>query len=264
MSLPVSTPAAAGSSKHVAKHVVVTGASRGIGRATALACGRLGWRVVVNYAQDRAAALDTARAVEAAGGRALAAQADVSDEDQTRAMFEAATATFGALDGAVVNAGIVAPVGPFLDMSAQRWRRLFDVNVVGAMICAREAAARMVRSRGGAGGSIVLLSSAAARLGSPNMYVDYAASKGAIDTLALGLGRELCADGVRVNAVRPGIVETDIHAAAGDPDRVARMAPDLPMRRAGGPDEIAQAIVFLLSDAASYMTGALVDVTGGR
>lgn len=246
------------------KHVIVTGASRGIGAATAVACGALGWRVVVNYARDRAAAEATVRAVVAAGGQAIAVQADVADAAQTRALFVAAERAFGALDGFVANAGVVTPVGPFLDMDAARWRGLFDVNVIGLLVSTQEAARRMARSRGGAGGSVVLLSSAAARLGSPNMYVDYAASKGAIDTLTLGLGRELCGDGVRVNGVRPGIIETDIHADAGEPDRAAQMGPGLPIKRAGRPEEVAAAIVFLLSDAASYMTASILDVTGGR
>lgn len=246
------------------RHVIVTGASRGIGRAVALACAARGWRVTVNYARDAAAAQEVARAIEAAGGEAMCVGADVGDREAVTRLFEQAQARFGAPDGLVVNAGIVTPVGGFLDMDPARWRRLFDVNVIGAMTTAQEGARRMALSRGGRGGSIVLISSAAARLGSPGMYVDYAASKGAIDTLTLGLGRELCGDGVRVNGLRPGIIDTEIHAAANDPDRVRRMAPDLPMKRAGAAEEVAAGVVFLLSDEASYITGATLDVTGGR
>lgn len=262
----ISSPAANPAAKRLSsrKTVLVTGASRGIGAAVARACGALGWRVGVNYAQDAAAARAVVADIAAAGGEGFAFQADVSDEAGVEAFFAEAERRFGAPDGVVVNAGVVAPVGPFLDMEAARWRRLFEVNVIGAMLVAREAGRAMARSRGGAGGSIVLVSSAAARLGSPNMYVDYAASKGAIDTLTRGLGLEWASEGVRVNAVRPGIIETDIHAAAGDPERVARMAPGLPMGRAGSPQEVAEAIMFLLDEASSYVTGSILDVTGGR
>jgi NAD(P)-dependent dehydrogenase (short-subunit alcohol dehydrogenase family) len=246
------------------KNVIVTGASRGIGRAVALACGARGWRVVVNYQRDAASAQATAREIEALGAQALLVQADVGVPADIETMFAAADEWFGAPDALVNNAGVAPPTSGFLDMDAGRWARLLEINVIGAMICAQEAARRMAVSRGGRGGSIVNISSAAARLGAPNTYVDYALTKGAIDTLTLGLGKELAADGVRVNAVRPGVIETDIHASAGDPDRIARMAPDLPMKRAGRPQEIAQAVMFLLDDASSYVTGSILDATGGR
>jgi len=239
--------------------IVVTGGSRGIGRAVALQAGAMGWSVGVGYRDDRAAADAVVAQIEAEGGRAVAAAGDVAVEADVLALFDATEAALGPIDGAVVNAGIAGPPSRLVDMTEERIRRTVDVNVVGALLCAREAARRL-----GRGGSIVLVSSAAARLGAPDEYVDYAATKGAVDTLALGLAREMAADGIRVNAVRPGVIETDIHASTGRPDRPALLAPLIPVGRAGRADEVAQAIVWLLGDAASYTTGALLDVSGGR
>jgi NAD(P)-dependent dehydrogenase (short-subunit alcohol dehydrogenase family) len=244
--------------------ILITGASRGIGRATALLAGRRGWSVGVNYREDEASAAAVVGAIERAGGRAVALRGDVAVEADVLAMFEGAVRALGDLDGVVVNAGIVAPTARLVDMSVERMRRVFEVNILGAYVCAREAARRLSRSRGGKGGSIVLVSSAAARLGSPDLYVDYAGSKGAIDTLTLGLSKELGPEGVRVNAVRPGLVETDIHASGGEPDRAWTLGATAPLGRPGRPEEIAEAIVWLLGDAASYTTGALLDVAGGR
>ena len=248
----------------MAKTIVVTGGSRGIGRAVAVGVGALGWSVGVGYREDRAAADATVAAVERAGGRAVALAGDVSVEADAISLFEETEKALGRLDGAVVNAGIVGPPLPLAEMSEARLRRTIEVNIVGALLSAREAARRLSVSRGGGGGSIVLVSSAAARLGSPGEYVDYAASKGAVDTLCLGLARELARDGVRVNAVRPGVIDTDIHASGGQPDRPERLAPSIPIGRPGTAEEVAQAIVWLLGDDASYTTGALLDVTGGR
>ncbi len=248
----------------MAKTIVVTGGSRGIGRAVALGAGALGWSIGVGYRDDRSAADEVVTAIEAAGGRAVATRGDVAVEEDVVALFDATADAFGRLDGAVVNAGITAPPLPLVETDIARLRRIVDVNVMGALLCAREAARRLAVSRGGSGGSIVLVSSAASRLGSPHEYVDYAASKGAVDSLALGLARELAAEGVRVNAVRPGVIETDMHASVGQPDRAERLAPLIPAGRPGRPDEIADAILWLLGDNASYTTGALLDVTGGR
>ena len=246
------------------KTILVTGGSRGIGRAVALQAGALGWSVAVGYREARGAADAAVAAVEASGGRAVALAGDVAAEADVLALFDEAEAALGRLDGVVVNAGIVGPSAQLADMSVERLRGTVDVNVIGTLLCAREAARRLAVSRGGNGGSIVLVSSAAARLGSPNEYVDYAASKGAVDTLCIGLARELAADGVRVNAVRPGVIETEIHASGGQPDRARRLAPQIPVGRAGTAAEVAEAILWLLGDAASYTTGAVVDVAGGR
>jgi NAD(P)-dependent dehydrogenase (short-subunit alcohol dehydrogenase family) len=246
------------------RKILITGAGRGIGRATAIACGARGWAVGVNFLADAAAAAETAAEVQARGGQAVTLRGDVAVESDVVEVFRAAKDALGGLDGVVVNAGIVAPRSMLADMDAARLRRMVEVNVLGAMLCAREAARHLMRDRGGPGGAIVLVSSAAARLGSPSEYVDYAASKGAIDTFTLGLAKELAPHGVRVNAVRPGLIETDIHASGGQPDRAARLGASTPMGRAGRAEEIAEPILWLLSDAASYTTGALLDVAGGR
>jgi NAD(P)-dependent dehydrogenase (short-subunit alcohol dehydrogenase family) len=244
--------------------ILITGASRGIGRATAMLCGARGWSVAVNYQSNAAAAEETARAVTAAGGRAITVRGDVTHERDVICMFDAAETAFGKLAGVVVNAGIVAPALPLVDMPVERLKRMFDVNILGAYLCAREGARRLATNRGGEGGSIVLISSAASRLGSPFEYVDYAGSKAALDTLAVGLAKELAPHKVRVNAVRPGLIETDIHASGGQPDRAQRIGATTPMGRPGRAEEVGQAIVWLLSDAASYTTGAILDVAGGR
>ncbi|MFM7848574.1 MAG: SDR family oxidoreductase [Rubrivivax sp.] len=244
--------------------LLVTGGSRGIGAATAVRAARAGWDVAINYTRDATAAEAVAAEVRALGRRAMVVQADVAEEAQVLAMFAAVDASLGRVTGLVNNAGIVDLPARVDEMSPQRLQRMWAVNITGSFLCAREALKRMSRRHGGPGGAIVNLSSAAARLGSPNQYVDYAASKGAIDTFTLGLAREVAAEGVRVNGVRPGIIDTDIHASGGQPDRAAQMAPSVPLQRAGTSEEVAAAIVWLLSDEASYATGTTIDVTGGR
>lgn len=243
---------------------LITGGSRGIGAATAIRAARQGYSVVVNYAANAAAADAVVQAIAAAGGTALAMQADVADEARILAMFERIDRELGPLRALVNNAGIVDMAARVDAMDAARLRRMFDTNVLGSFFCAREAVRRMSTRHGGGGGAIVNVSSVAARLGGPGQYVDYAASKGAIDTFTIGLAREVANEGIRVNAVRPGIIETDIHASGGQPDRARQMAPQVPMQRAGSAEEVAQAIVWLLTDDASYTTGAIMDVAGGR
>ena len=247
--------------------LLVTGASRGIGAATARLAATRGWDVAVNYTRDDAAAQAVAADVRAAGRRALVLQADVGVEAEVLAMFVALDRAWGpgqSLGGLVNNAGVVDVAARVEDMSSARLQRMFAVNVFGTVWCAQQAVRRMSTRHGGQGGVIVNLSSAAARLGAATQYVDYAAAKGAVDVFTLGLAREVAAEGIRVNAVRPGIIDTDIHASGGQPGRAAQMAPLVPMQRAGSAEEVAQAIVWLLSQDSSYTTGSVVDVTGGR
>lgn len=246
------------------KVVVITGGSRGIGRATALAAAARGYRIVVGYASNQAAANEVVAAIEAKNGKAIAVKCDVGSEQDILALFKAADG-FGTLGALVNNAGIVGKSGVRVDeMSAERIQQMMAVNVTGSILCAREAVKRMSTKHGGKGGVIVNLSSVAAKLGAPNTYVDYAASKGAIDSFTIGLGYEVAAEGIRVAGIRPGLIDTDIHAAGGEPDRAHRLAHMVPMKRVGTADEIANAIVWLISDEASYVTSAILDVSGGR
>lgn len=244
--------------------VLITGASRGIGAATALLAAQKGYAVAVNYASNSLAADEVVRQIRASGGTAITVQADVAVEAQVLAMFEKVDAKLGPLSALVNNAGIVDVACRVDGMDVARLQRMFSTNIIGSFVCAREAVKRMSTKYGGAGGSIINLSSAAARIGSPGQYVDYAASKGAIDTFTLGLAKEVAAEGIRVNGVRPGIIDTDIHASGGEPDRAQRVAPQVPMQRPGTAQEVAQAILWLMGQEASYTTGALLDVAGGR
>jgi len=243
---------------------LITGGSRGIGAATALLAATQGWKVAINYTAQAAAADEVVRTIRAGGGDAFAVQADVADEAQVLAMFEAVDARFGRLTALVNNAGVVDLTSRVEDMSIARLKRMFDINVIGSIVCAREAIRRMSTRHGGSGGAIVNVSSAAARLGAPGQYVDYAAAKGAIDVFTMGLAKEVAAEGIRVNAVRPGLIETDIHASGGIPDRVQQLAHLVPMQRGGSAEEVAHAICWLMSPEASYTTMSLVDVSGGR
>ena len=244
--------------------VLVTGGSRGIGAATSRLAARQGWRVAVNYASNRAAADAVVAAIAASGGEAIAIEGDVGKAGDIVSMFAAVDRHFGRLDGLVNNAGIVDYTQRVDEMPVERIERMLRVNVTGSILCAAEAVRRMSSRHGGQGGAIVNISSMAAVLGSPAQYVDYAASKAAIDTFTVGLAREVAAEGVRVNAVRPGLIETDIHASGGLPDRPRDMAPSIPMQRTGSAEEVADAILYLLSPSASYITGAILNVSGGR
>ncbi len=248
----------------MARVVLITGASRGIGAATARLAAERGDNVAVNFARNGEAAQAVVDGCQAAGVNAIAVRADVADERAVMAMFDRVSGELGPIDVLVNNAGILHHQMRFDEMAVERWRELLDVNVVGAFLCAREAVRRMSTRHGGAGGAIVNVSSAASYLGSPGEYVDYAASKAAIDTLTIGLGKEVAAEGIRVNAVRPGVIVTDIHASGGEPDRVERVAPSVPMQRGGEPIEVARTILWLASDEASYITGTIVNCSGGR
>ena len=244
--------------------LLITGASRGIGAATAVLAAQQGWAVAVNYASNASAADAVVQHIHDAGGTARAVQADVAEETQILRMFSEIDATLGRLSGLVNNAGVVDVTAKVEAQSWARWERMMRINVLGAFACAREAVKRMSTAHGGSGGSIVNVSSAAARLGAPGQYVDYAASKSAIDAFTIGLAKEVANEGIRVNAVRPGLIDTDIHASGGLPNRVRDLAHLVPMQRGGTAEEVAQAIVWLLSDASAYTTMSLMEISGGR
>jgi NAD(P)-dependent dehydrogenase (short-subunit alcohol dehydrogenase family) len=246
------------------KLALITGGSRGIGAVTATLLAGRGWNVCLSYRQDESAAAAVVRECEQSGARAIAVRADVSVETDVVELFAQCDSRLGVLDTLINNAGIVGPRTRVDELDAGRLERMMAVNVIGPFLCVREAVRRMSTRHGGAGGSIVNVSSAAARLGSPGEYVDYAASKGAIDTMTLGLAREVADEGVRVNAVRPGVIDTEIHASGGQPDRAERLGPTLPMKRVGQAIEVASAIGWLCSDEASYVTGAVLDISGAR
>lgn len=244
--------------------LLITGGGRGIGAATALLAARQGHAVAINYATNSLAADEVARQIRSEGGSAMTVQADVANEGQVLAMFERVQAKLGPLSGLVNNAGVVDRTERLDEMSVARWRRMFDINVLGSLLCAREAVRCMSTRHGGSGGVIVNVSSVAATLGAAGQYVDYAAAKGAIDVFTVGLAREVASEGIRVNAVRPGIIDTDIHASGGQPGRAQRLAPQIPLQRPGTAEEVANGIVWLLSPQASYATGTILDITGGR
>ncbi len=244
--------------------LLITGASRGIGAATALLAAENGWDVAVNYTRDAQAAAQVVQDIRALGRHAHAFQADVGIEADIERLFHSVDKEMGVLSGLVNNAGVLDVAARLDNTSWERWERIMRINVLGSMACAKQAVLRMSTAHGGKGGSIVNVSSAAAKLGAPNLYVDYATSKGAIDTFTVGLAKEVATEGVRVNGVRPGLILTDIHASGGQPERAQQLAHLVPMQRPGTSLEVAQAIVWLLSDAATYVTGSLIDVGGGR
>jgi NAD(P)-dependent dehydrogenase (short-subunit alcohol dehydrogenase family) len=246
------------------KVAIITGGSRGIGRATAIAAAKRGFKIVLGYASNHAAASEVVSIIERSNGKAVAAKCDIADEGEIMKLFEAGD-KLGTLGALVNNGGIVGKSGVRVDeMGAERIQRMMAVNVTGSILCAREAVKRMSTKHGGKGGVIVNLSSAAAKLGGANTYVDYAASKGAIDSFTIGLAQEVAGEGIRVAAIRPGLIDTEIHASGGDPDRAHRLAHMVPMKRVGSAEEVANAIVWLMSDDASYVTSAILDVSGGR
>jgi NAD(P)-dependent dehydrogenase (short-subunit alcohol dehydrogenase family) len=248
----------------MSKVMLVTGASRGIGAATARLAAERGYDVAVNYNTSRAAAESVVKAIVEAGGRAVAIQGDVAVEGDVKQLFGTVDSELGRLDVLINNAGILEQAMRLDQMTPERWQRVLATNVVGSFLCAREAVLRMSTRHGGRGGTIVNVASAASRLGSPNEFIDYAASKGAVDAMTIGLAKEVAREGIRVNAVRPGLIETDIHASSGQPDRVERMKEAVPMGRGGRPEEVAEAILWLASEQSSYVTGTFIDVTAGR
>ncbi len=248
----------------MSKVILITGAGRGIGAETARLAASRGYSLCLNFRRDAKAVEAVADSVRSLGQRVLVQQADVADEGQVEALFAAIDAEFGRLDGLVNNAGVLEPQSDLVDMEPARWRRILDVNVVGAFLCARGAVRRMSTRNGGEGGAIVNVSSRAADLGAPHEYVDYAAAKAAVDAMTIGLAKEVGDQGIRVNAVKPGLIYTDIHADGGEAGRVDRLKAQVPMQRGGLPVEVAEAILWLLSDASSYTTGSFIDVSGGR
>ncbi|MBQ56917.1 MAG: NAD(P)-dependent oxidoreductase [Pseudomonadaceae bacterium] len=244
--------------------MLITGASRGIGAATARRAAARGYAVCINFRQQQDAATQLVAEIRADGGEAFAIQADISDENQVAELFKQFDQQFSRLDVLVNNAGMLESQSRLEAIDGARLQRVFAANVYGSFYCARQAIQRMSTRRGGNGGAIINLSSIAAKLGAPEEYIDYAAAKGAIDSMTVGLAKELAADGIRVNAVRPGVIDTEIHASGGEPGRVERVSKSIPMQRGGQPEEIAEAILWLASDAASYTSGALLDVAGGR
>jgi NAD(P)-dependent dehydrogenase (short-subunit alcohol dehydrogenase family) len=248
----------------MSKAMLITGGSRGIGAATALLAAKAGFDVAVNYRTNSDAAAAVVTECQRLGQRATAIQGNVAEETDVVAMFDAAEAELGPITSLVNNAGILHQQMRVDQMTAARWREVFEVNVIGTLLCAREAVRRMSTSHGGAGGTIVNVSSAASYLGSPNEYVDYAATKGAVDSLTIGLGREVASEGIRVNAVRPGIIDTEIHASGGEPGRLDRIGPTIPMKRGGTAEEVADVILWLASEESSYLTATLINCSGGR
>lgn len=246
------------------KILLITGGNEGIGAATALVAAKRGYIVCINYRQNTEAAQHTLKAIHQQGGKAFAFQADVSEEAQVERMFGEIEQQVGKVAALVNNAGIIEPQQRLVDMSAKRLQHVFATNTIGSFLCAREAIKHMSTKRGGMGGAIVNVSSMASRLGSPFEYIDYAATKGALDTMTIGLSKEIAEEGIRVNAVRPGLIHTTIHGKAGEPNRIERLKESIPMKRGGQPEEVAHAILWLLSDEASYVTGTFVDLAGGR